>query len=84
MLVEGVRNWYERMGLSLSKPLSANLLPNNVSLLSIMKLKDADESYNRLLSQVYDTRRARTVSVKDSPIVTNIRLGESPLPPQVQ
>ena len=124
-----------RMGLSLGNPLSVNLLPNNISLLSVMQLKGSDEGYNRLLSRVYvdasclaffdssylyapslppaflscynphsnhhstssptpctytytenryDTRRARNAAVKDSPIVTNIKRGESPLPPQVQ
>lgn len=73
-----------RMGLSLSDPLSINLLPNNISLLSILQVKGADEGFNRLLSQVYATRRARSGEVRDSPIVTNIKRGESPLPPQVQ
>ena len=73
-----------RMGLSLSDPLSINLLPNNISLLSVLQVTGADEGFNRLLSQVYATRRARSGEVRDSPIVTNIKRGESPLPPQVQ
>lgn len=73
-----------RMGLSLSAPLSVNLLPNNISLLSVLQLRDTDQAFNRLLEQVYQTRSARSGAVKDSPIVTNIKRGESPLPPQVQ
>lgn len=73
-----------RMGLSLSAPLSVNLLPNNISLLSVLQLRDTDQAFNRLLERVYQTRSARSGAVKDSPIVTNIKRGESPLPPQVQ
>ena len=38
------------MGLSLSDP-SINLLLNNISLLSILQVKRADEGFNRLLNK---------------------------------
>jgi hypothetical protein len=52
--------------------------------LSVLPVKEEeDAAFNSLLDSVYKARAART-SVRDSPIVSTVKEGESPLPPQVQ
>lgn len=73
-----------RCGLTLGTPVSTNLTSNNIGLLSVLPVKEEeDAAFNSLLDSVYKARAART-SVRDSPIVSTVKEGESPLPPQVQ
>ena len=73
-----------RCGLSLGAPASTNITSNKIGLLSILPIKEDDDvAFDNLLDSVYKARAART-SVVDSPIVSTVIQGESPLPPQVQ
>ena len=74
-----------RFGQTLAAPISTVLTANRIGLLSVMRLVDEeDRTFNQLLGSVYEARRARIGSVVDSPIVSTVQRGESPVPPQVQ
>ena len=73
-----------RCGLSLGDPVSTSLTASKIGLLSILPVKEEeDTAFNNLLDSVYKARAART-NARDAPIVSAVRQGESPLPPQVQ